>query len=79
MLIRDYLHKKVPEYYKTMHLDGFEPWEIRIALQTKIKKQAGESISKKQIETELEKTLEQALDHVRKQAGHKAERYCVTK
>ena len=66
MSIKDYLHKKIPEYYRTMHLDGFEPWEIRIALQTKIKKQAGESISKKQIETELEKTLEQALDNILK-------------
>lgn len=66
MSIKGYLHKKIPEYYKTMHLDGFEPWEIRIALQTKIKKQAGESISKKQIETELEKTLEQALDNILK-------------
>ncbi len=66
MLVKDYLHKKIPEYYRTMHLDGFEPWEIKIALQTKIKKQAGESISKKQIEAELEKTLEQALNDILK-------------
>lgn len=66
MSIKDYLHKKIPEYYRTMHLDGFEPWEIKIALQTKLKKQAGESISKKQIEAELEKTLEQALNDILK-------------
>lgn len=66
MLVKDYLYKKIPEYYKTMYLDGFEPWEIRIALQTKIKKQVGESISKKQIEAELEKTLEQALNDILK-------------
>ena len=66
MSIKDYLHKKIPENYRTMHLDGFEPWEIKIALQTKLKKQAGESISKKQIEAELEKTLEQALNDILK-------------
>lgn len=27
----DELHKDIPEYYPTMYLDGFQPWQILVA------------------------------------------------
>ena len=27
-MLDNYLNRKIPPYYKTMYLDGFEPWQI---------------------------------------------------
>lgn len=27
-MLANYLKRKIPPYYKTMYLDGFEPWQI---------------------------------------------------
>ena len=27
-MLANYLNRKIPPYYKTMYLDGFEPWQI---------------------------------------------------
>lgn len=27
-MLANYLNRKIPPYYETMYLDGFEPWQI---------------------------------------------------
>ena len=27
-MLATYLNRNIPSYYKTMYLDGFEPWQI---------------------------------------------------
>ena len=27
-MLSEYLNRKIPPYYKTMYLDGYEPWQI---------------------------------------------------
>lgn len=29
--ILDDLHRDIPDYYPTMYLDGYEPWQIKVA------------------------------------------------
>lgn len=41
MTISDYINRKIPEYYDTMHLDGFTPQEILAALHKKMIQQYG--------------------------------------
>ena len=38
-MIADYVERKIPEYYPTMYLDGFEPYEILIAHNKKMREE----------------------------------------
>ena len=44
----DYAHRKIPEYYDTMYLDGFEPWEIQVAIRKKHRLLAEEQRKKRE-------------------------------
>ncbi|MBR5310467.1 MAG: hypothetical protein IKU42_05040 [Oscillospiraceae bacterium] len=36
-MLATYLHRTIPSYYKTMYMDGFEPWEILEAKRKEMK------------------------------------------
>ena len=44
----DYAHRKIPDYYDTMYLDGFEPWEIQVAIRKKHRLLAEEQRKKRE-------------------------------
>ena len=70
MSIFDHKYRKVPDYYPTMHWDGFTPDEIHYAMRRKMKRDIEEREQQinleKQIEKEIEKALEKALDELLK-------------
>lgn len=43
----DYAHRKIPDYYDTMYLDGFEPWEIEVAFRKKMQKIIDERLAQR--------------------------------
>lgn len=38
-MLANYLNRKIPPYYKTMYLDGFEPWQILEAKRQEMRSQ----------------------------------------
>ena len=42
MTFAEYHHRKIPEYYKTMYLDGYSPEEIHYALRKKMRREYAE-------------------------------------
>lgn len=55
MSIFDYNNRKIPEYYPTMHLDGYTPYEIMAAKKAALYKeiQQQEAIEEIKITTEI--------------------------
>lgn len=62
MSIFDHKYRKVPEYYPTMHWDGFTPEEIYYAKKRKMLKDWEEREQKANLEKEIEKEVERALE-----------------
>lgn len=48
----DYAHRKIPDYYDTMYLDGFEPWEIEVAFRKKMQKIIDERLAQRKAQQE---------------------------
>lgn len=47
MTIEKHLYRKVPEYYKTMYLDGYSPTMIFYAMRKKLRREFEESETEK--------------------------------
>ena len=47
MTPQEYLDRKVPEYYKTMYLDGYSPTMIFYAMRKKLRREVEESEAQK--------------------------------
>ena len=66
--------KHLPDYYPTMYLDGYTPFEIMLASQRTMAKKHAERQAKKRaekefsknIEKDLQKVIETALDEIEK-------------
>ncbi len=55
MTLSEYNNRKIPEYYPTMHLDGYTPYEIMAAKKAALYKeiQQQEAIEEIKITTEI--------------------------
>ena len=47
MSLADQYFRKVPEYYDTMYMDGYEPWEIMEAVHKRMLRMAKEREAEK--------------------------------
>ena len=54
-------NRRIPDYYPTMYLDGFEPWEVMHAAMRQMYRQIQE---RKAMQTDLQTALEAALHDV---------------
>ena len=54
-------NRRIPDYYPTMYLDGFEPWEVMHAAKRQMYRQIQE---RKAMQTDLQTALEAALHDV---------------
>ena len=54
-------NRRIPDYYPTMYLDGFEPWEVMYAAERQMYRQIQE---RKAMQTDLQTALEAALHDV---------------
>lgn len=61
MTLNDYINRTVPEYYRTMYLDGFSPEQIHYAAKRKMLK---EMKKEKDLEEAVEKAVEESLDKI---------------
>ena len=41
------MQQYIPPYYRNMHLDGFEPWEIEVAFRKKMQKIIDERLAQR--------------------------------
>ena len=49
------MQQYIPPYYRNMHLDGFEPWEIQVAMRKKRRLLSEETRRKREeLENEIE-------------------------
>ena len=63
-LIEEYLHRNVPEYYPTMHLDGYTPEQIMYACRKKMLKKLEEKDAEIRLEKAAEDAVNKALDKI---------------
>ena len=42
MTVIDYHNRRIPEYYDTMYMDGYEPWEILEAVHKSMRRMLAE-------------------------------------
>ena len=47
MSLSDYYNRQIPEYYNTMYMDGYEPWEILEAVHKSMRKMLAEREAEK--------------------------------
>ena len=72
MTVSDYWNSKLPDYYPTMYLDGYEPWQIMQAhrntfyreLQEKQERALAEKELNQYIEENLKITFDQAMKEI---------------
>ena len=72
MTVSDYWNSKLPDYYPTMYLDGYEPWQIMQAhrntfyreLQEKQERALAEKELNQYIEEKLKITFDQAMKEI---------------
>ena len=62
MSIFNHKYRKVPDYYPTMHWDGFTPDEIYYAKKKQMMKDWEERELQKNLEKEMVKEIEKALE-----------------
>ena len=65
MTLSDYYNRNLPDYYPTMYLDGYEPWQIMQAfrnIQRKKDREKEQSILEKQVFNFIEKTMEATVN-----------------
>ena len=56
MTVSDYWNSKLPDYYPTMYLDGYEPWQIMQAHRNTFNRELKEKQERALAEKELEET-----------------------
>lgn len=54
-------NRRIPDYYPTMYMDGFSPWEVMYAAKRQMYQQLQE---RKAMQTDLQTALESALRDV---------------
>ena len=47
MTVIDYHNRRIPEYYDTMYMDGYEPWEILEAVHKSMRRMLAEREAEK--------------------------------
>ena len=62
MMNHYYNGKRLPEYYNTMHLDGYTADEVYVAFHRSMQKKVSEMQEKQRREIQLEKELEQQVE-----------------
>ena len=50
----DYLHRDIPDYYPTMYMDGYEPWQIQVAFDRQRNKEVAAYYQQKEAAKENE-------------------------
>lgn len=59
----DALHRDIPDYYPTMYLDGYEPWQIQVAFDRQKDREVAEYYQKKE-EAQKEAAKKEELQNV---------------
>ena len=56
MTVIDYHNRRIPEYYDTMYMDGYEPWEILEAVHKSMRRRLAEREAEKNSVNEVKIT-----------------------
>ena len=64
MTLSDYYNRNLPDYYPTMYLDGYEPWQIMQAHRDKLYREYQEQYELAQMEKNLEAVINEALTDI---------------
>ena len=71
MTVSDYWNSKLPDYYPTMYLDGYEPWQImqahRNTFNRELKEKQERALAEKELNQYIEENLKITFDRAMKE------------